>query len=249
MSKADLAGDFLGRNGDYIYYKVNGEVRKRKVPGKSFSKKVRKSPQFALFRSYGKIKGRSSALGKMIRDSLEGERSGFFDMDTHYRLSGVIHQAMLKDKERFLLNKPFLYRHATALAGFKFREGMNRSVYFADPYFAREEGSNVMKVPRINEVTADNYQYAEVSVLVAGYDFNKIRGQVEGAVTKLIPLKEEKEGFTISLPKVDLVRSRIYLIFLQIKPFELVNGRYVRLYNKKYQYLEIIDVMQMRSLK
>ena len=249
MSTADSSGDFLGRNGDYIYYKVNGELRKRKAPGKSFSKKVKKAPEFAKFRAHGEIKGRSSSLGKMIRDSLIGMEVGFFDQDTHFRLSDAIHKGMLADKERFMAKQPFIFRHAANLAGFKFREGMNRSVYFSDPDLVNEEGRNLIKFEYIKDSAVDQFSHVGISVLIGGYDFNKVRGGLVGESNRILNLKEEKGGFCLELPEVDLVPGLIYLVMLKIEPYQLVNSKYVRLFNSKYQYLEIIEVIKMRSLK
>ncbi|MBS9523120.1 hypothetical protein KIH41_05430 [Litoribacter ruber] len=249
MSKADSSGDFLGRNGDYIYYKVNGELRKRKAPGKSFSKKVKKASEFSEFRQYGKIKGKSSSLGKMIRKSLIGIERGFFDHKTHFRLSGVIHQGMLGDKERFMSGKPFIFQHAKYLAGFKFHEGMNLSVYFSDPEFVKEDGRNKIKFEFIEEKLSNLYDYIGVSVLVGGYDFNKVEGELLGESSAILHIKNRQSGFSLDLPTIDLNPGLIYLVMLKIEPYQLVNGKYVRLYNRQYQYLEIIDVFKMRSLK
>lgn len=243
MATSEGFGELTGRIGNHIYYKVGSQLRIRKMPTKDFSKKVKQGKSFENFREFGTLLAKSSCIGKLIRDSLMDSKADFFDQDTHHRLNALIQEATKLDDEPIVKKKRLLPGNAGLLAGFQFRKSADISSYFSDVAMTEINGEKVLKVGFVNDKATQKFPYAQLSVLILALDPAKLRGSIIGKNTQMYDLMSVKEGFAVPIANVSLEADVIYLVLLQVEPYTIINGLLLRMYEKSYQCLKVIDVM------
>lgn len=186
--------------------------------------------------------GTASSCGKVIRQALHQAVDIPQDSSLTRRLNKVMAKVLRLDKTHTTGNKAVLPEHLSILKAFAFNEDTKiDNVLLGVQAITEQQDHIAVSLPSVAKIKRTrNTTHIEIKAIAISANFAKGTYKTTTSEAVLINARQAFQPMELTMPRPG---SEATMVILQVRAFELADGEYTRLSDKRYFSADIIAVL------